>query len=414
MRSWMRRPSGNGAARAAEAAGVRADAERPAPERALDPGLALDPVEHARMDLLVDARHRGKDGRPDGAERLGDARRVGDERDRRAVVRRRLVRESAEGVRERQEEQDGVAAVLEVRAHVDRGGDEVLVREHAALRRPRRAGGVDERSEIVLLDLARGRVERVRMLGRVRATLGLELGSCAKVTISRSAGSSSLDGAKLLALRVVFGEREHRLRVREDVRRLARGVRRIDADDDGADVHDRPVEEDPLDPGAREDGDRVAASHAAREEGVRQGLDPAGRFLPGDLAPARLLLLEVRGRRPALVEHVAPEGRGGAGLEGRVGPGQTETRWPQIHRTQEGNPSEERKTPVPLQFRGRSCGRSGTAQSASAWSTSQSGWPWRPSGPMSRSGRCIASAARRSSRSGGARSTSARSSRTSS
>ena len=67
--------------RAAQAARARSDTERPAAERALDAALVLDPVEDARVDLLVDPRHRGEDGRAHGAERLRHARGVGDERD---------------------------------------------------------------------------------------------------------------------------------------------------------------------------------------------------------------------------------------------------------------------------------------------------------------------------------------------
>src|SRR5439155_9065436 len=90
---------------AAETARMRTDPERPAAERALEPALALDLAEDAGVDLLVDARHGRQDRRVHGLERLGDARRLGDESDRRAVVGGGLVGEPAEGVRERQEKQ---------------------------------------------------------------------------------------------------------------------------------------------------------------------------------------------------------------------------------------------------------------------------------------------------------------------
>ena len=51
--------------------------------------------------------------------------------------------------------------------------------------------------------------------------------------------------------------------------------RRVDADDDGADRHDGPVEQDPFEPCAGEHGDDVAAADAAREQGVRERLDAA-------------------------------------------------------------------------------------------------------------------------------------------
>ena len=73
------------------AACARADAERPASDRALRAARALDLAERVGVDLLVDARHGGQDRRPRARERLRHARRVGDERERRAVERRRLV-----------------------------------------------------------------------------------------------------------------------------------------------------------------------------------------------------------------------------------------------------------------------------------------------------------------------------------
>ena len=153
---------------------ARADAECPEADRPLQAAAALDLVEHACMDLLVDARDGRQDRRVHGAERLADAGRLRHERDGRAVVRRRLVREPAEGVRERQEEEDDVAPILEVRAHANRGCDEVPVREHAGLRRPGRSRCVDERAEVVFGDLARGLVERSGVRGAVVATFGFE------------------------------------------------------------------------------------------------------------------------------------------------------------------------------------------------------------------------------------------------
>ena len=76
---------------------------------------------------------------------------------------------------ERKKEKDGVAAVGHVRAHAHGGGDEVLVGQHAALRRAGRAGRVDQCSEIVLADLERSRLERVGIRLGVRLAFRLEL-----------------------------------------------------------------------------------------------------------------------------------------------------------------------------------------------------------------------------------------------
>ena len=194
------------------------------------------------------------------------------------------------------------------RLHAHRGGDEVLVREHAALRRAGRAGRVDERREVVLVATGVG-------LGcvAVRASAS-NAASSSKRRISRRPAARK-HGLELLALLVVLGEGEHRLGVAEDVRALARGVRRVEADDDGADRHDRPVEQDPLEARPREDGDRVAAADAAGEERRAERVDPLRRPPATRPRASRPLLLEVGGRRAALLEHVAPEGGRRAGLE---------------------------------------------------------------------------------------------------
>jgi transposase InsO family protein len=79
-----------------------------------------------------------------------------------------------------------------------------------------------------------------------------------------------------------------------------------------------------------------------------------------------------------------------------------------------GNLDARAKIPGPTTISETRCARSGTVPSASAWSTSRSASPWPHSGRTSPSGRCTASAGRRSSRSGGAPLTSATWRRTSS
>ena len=65
---------------------------------------------------------------------------------------RGLVCEPPVAVGEWQEEEHDVAGALHALHDTGRRGDEVAVREHAPLRGPCRAGGVDERREVVLLD----------------------------------------------------------------------------------------------------------------------------------------------------------------------------------------------------------------------------------------------------------------------
>ena len=120
-------------------------------------------------------------------------------------------------------------------------------------------------------------------------------------------------------LLVVLDEGEHRLGVVEDVPALGGGVRRIEADDDGADGHDCPVEQEPLEPRPAEDGDRVSPADAAGQERPAERVDPPCGLVPGDVAPAVRLFLEIGGGRAALLEHVAPEGRRSAGFERHSG-----------------------------------------------------------------------------------------------
>ena len=245
---------------------------------------------------------RGTAGRIVGRvrmERLLDARDVGHERDRAAEPRGGVVDDAREAVREREEEQDGVGLVLEVVVHTERSRHEVLVRQHAALRRAGRPRRVDERRDVVLAD-------RLRL---VRAGAALELGEVVEADDLAERGQAVPDGVELLALRVVLDEREDGLRVAEDVRALARRVRRVEADDDGADRHDRPVEEDPLEARPGEDCDRVPAPDAVREQGALERVDPPGRLLPRDLPPALRLLLEVRRGGELPPDHIAPERR---------------------------------------------------------------------------------------------------------
>jgi hypothetical protein len=95
-----------------------------------------------RVDLLEDPGDRREVGGLDLGQlrhdRLGVAAEVGD---RPAAVERQQLDEQRVGVRERQEQVRGVAVAFEhadALAHVENAAI-VAVREHAALRRPRRA-----------------------------------------------------------------------------------------------------------------------------------------------------------------------------------------------------------------------------------------------------------------------------------
>ena len=285
---------GHRLALAPEAAGPAAHADRPESDRALRPALAVDLAEHVRVDLLVHARDRRQDRRMHRRERVRHAHRLGAEGERRAVEGSGLVGETPEAVRQRQEEEDDVAVVLEPALDAHCGGDEVLVRQHAALRRARRAGRVDQRAEVAFGDLGGGCFGRIGMLVAVGPAFGFELGQLVEAHDLAQRRQPVSHRRQLGQLLVVLGEGKPRLGVLEDVRALLGRARRVEAHHDGPDRHRRPVEQHPLEAGAGEYRDGVAAAHPAGEQSVGEDLDPLRRLRPGHGPPAVRRLLEVR------------------------------------------------------------------------------------------------------------------------
>ena len=160
-----------------------------------------------------------------------------------------------------------------------------------------------------------------------------------------------------------------------------RGVRRVEADDDGADRHDRPVEQDPLEARPRERRRR-------RRRGGRRGRGaPARARRPARRPPATRPRASrppaPRGRRasPACAHVRQSEGavraRAGARLARRRSRGRHD------HIVERRDAVGEARILGPSRIR-RPCARSGTDRSASASSTSRSGSPSRPSGTTCR------------------------------
>ena len=252
------------------------------------------------MNLLVHARHGGQDRRAHLGKRLGDARDVGDQRDRRAAERSGLMGKPGVTVRHREEQEHDVARVLQSFDHAGRGGDEVAVREHAALRGPRGSGRVDQRREVVLLD-------RLGLQVPGQAAVGLELVEPVEGDDLPQRRQRAADGDEFPRLLLVLGKGEHRLGVGQHVLALLRRARRVEADDDGADRHHRPVEQDPLEPRARQHRHAIALANAARQQPMRERVDPFGRLVPRHRPPAVVLLLEICGPVGRAADDVAPE-----------------------------------------------------------------------------------------------------------
>ena len=207
-------------------------------------------------------------------------------------------------MREREVEQHRVGADGEVADQTALVGHLVVVavRDHAGLRRPRRAGGVDEREEIVLLDRRCGLFHGTGALCGVRAPSGAKV-----VQIRERQYVLEFDSANLRALLVVLAENADRLRVAEDVRRVLRRAVHVDGRTDGADEAEREVEERPFEPCRGQDRERVAPADAEGQQAVGQLVHCSGGLVPGDLAPLLTLLDEVRRARPAARDPIQPE-----------------------------------------------------------------------------------------------------------
>ena len=183
----------------------------------------------------------------------------------------------------------------------------------------------------------------------------------------------------------------------EDVRALFRGARRVEADHDGADRHQRPVEQHPLERRPRQDADRVPPADAPGQEAVGELVDPPAGLVPAHRPPPVGGLGQVGGARPALGERGPPDRdrRPQLGLVRR-------DRRRHLPHFREGMAGVGSKPRVRLQL-------PGGPYAHDLERINQ----LRP-GPTSPSGRSTASAGRRSSKSATARSTSVTSSPTSS
>ncbi len=159
-------PGRNRLAALAQLADPLSYAERPVHDLPLRACFRVERGRDAGVDLLVKARHAREHRGPDDRERLGDLERIGAERNREPEIGPEQVDQPAEVVRERQKEQDHVARGEDVVRRLGLLAHRVVVAvpDHAALGRSGRAGGVDEREQVVLVDLGGGFLDRARVL----------------------------------------------------------------------------------------------------------------------------------------------------------------------------------------------------------------------------------------------------------
>ena len=264
------------------------------------------------MHLLVHAGHAREDRRPHLRHRPGDVQRVGQEGDRVAQVRPGEVHQPTEVVREREVEEHDVARAARVREAVSGRDHRVVVpvADHAALRRARRSGRVDEREQVLLVD--RGDCLRRARPGFASAVLAALLFERRQVgerehvaepwerrpaasTFARCASSSQRTPTASEWL--------------EDVVHVVRRRVRVDRGPDRADVREREVEQRPLERVPREDAEGVALADAAREEAVREVRRPAPP--PRPMAPPATCRLARRGSRSPVFRATASRQRRG-------------------------------------------------------------------------------------------------------
>ena len=157
-----------------------------------------------------------------------------------------------------------------------------------------RAGGVDQRRELVGLDGGDRRLDGAGVLDEVLlAEVGERVQGDHPVAVALAVdGDDLLDRGELAApggelgeLGVVLDEDDLALGVAEDVRRVLLVRRGVDRGRGATGAHDREVGEDPLVAGARGDADPLLGLDPEREQSCGEVGDPVAGLLPGDRLP---------------------------------------------------------------------------------------------------------------------------------
>ena len=269
---------------------LAAGRHRPAEQALLDGAAFLAARERTRVDLLEHARDGWEVGRLGGRHVLDQLARVAaPERQRAAHVERHHLHHARQRVRERKEHEQRrrrpQVDALDVRLHRE---EDVAVREHAALRRSRRARRVDDGGHVVGPDVLEARLE---LLGRHLARPRAEVGDRQRASGVRhahdvlEARQLVADLLDLLELPRVLDHDRPRARVLDDVLALPRRVRVVDRDDHAAGGQQRGVGQRPLRAGLAEQRDAVAGLDPERREPPRQLADRVPELRERPLVP---------------------------------------------------------------------------------------------------------------------------------
>ena len=178
----------------------------------------------------------------------------------------------------------------------------VAVPDRAGLRRAGRAGRVDEREAVLLVDRGLGFGERRRVRRRELAAA-----SAQRVQLGERDHVGETEAGDLLPLALVLDEHADGLGVLEDVLAVLRRAVRVDGRADSADQAEGVVEQRPVERRLREDPERVSLAHAQREEAVRELLHRLLGLAPRDLRPPVRAFDEIGGIRPPGRDAFAPQ-----------------------------------------------------------------------------------------------------------
>ena len=266
------------------------DLEGPGEDLGLRSALGQCGLGDPGVDLLVDPRDRRHERRLDDSEVVHDVRHAavhrGDEPDLQLQRKQYL----AEAVCQRQPEELHVVDADDVQA-LDEGAlvGPVAVRQFHALGLAGRSRGVDQRREVVPLHRRCPLLHGVRVVLQVRLTQRPQVvEGDHPVAIARTVEVDDLlDGelvlvhAYLLDLRVVLGEDEAGVGVAEDVGDVGVVGGRVDRRGGAAGQHDAVVGQDPVQTGARSDGDALFGLQPQRQQSGGDLLRVVVGLLPG-------------------------------------------------------------------------------------------------------------------------------------
>ena len=245
------------------------------------------------VDLLEHARHPqqigGLESPQIGQQMVG----VGDVAHHAVRADRHVLDVPGEAMRQRQEQQQAAGLEQHLVQHVvsrihDVG--EVPVREHGALRTPRGTGRVHDGGQIVGLDAGDGLVQ-LGIADRPAEIDDRVHAGRAEVEHVSEPFTTAAQILQDVCVRVVPGERDHRIDIIDDVLGLPGGIRLIDRHTDRADGRAGEIDDAPVVAGRRIDDDHAPRTHVQRHQSLGHGTHTLQHLRGGDIVPSTGVLV---------------------------------------------------------------------------------------------------------------------------